>query len=138
MRWTFRFCPVNSQAWRRAAQNRVGGWRRSLFKVVGFGMRQIRTILKWALPSAKAIGKLLATSAEVFCRHSFGQRYAGAMIGSFLLCLLYYVVIESVVPGWAPLLGAYSTFPALAWEEPCSANRDGVSTTQRRREEEPK
>ena len=50
-------------------------------------MEALRTILKWALPSSKFAYKMLATSAEVFCRHSFGRRYMPTMLLSFVICM---------------------------------------------------
>ena len=58
-------------------------------------MPQIKTISKWALASAKIAYQLLAISAEVFCRHSFGVRYIGHLVVGWLSCCLYTVVVES-------------------------------------------
>jgi hypothetical protein len=50
-------------------------------------MEALKTILKWALPSSKFAYKMLATSAEVFCRHRFGRRYLPTMLFSFVTCM---------------------------------------------------
>ena len=47
-------------------------------------MLQLKTILKWLLPSVKFTCKMLAVSGEVFCRHSFGQRYLATLLVSFI------------------------------------------------------
>jgi len=66
-------------------------------------MAQIRKIiLKWLLPSAKLGFKLLAVSAEVFCRHSFGLRYGLWLAGSFALCAGYTCFVVMVFPGAKP------------------------------------
>src|ERR1039458_8035729 len=78
----------------------TGAWRRSHFKAVEFGMaRTKKIILKWLLPSAKLACKLMAVSAEVFCRHSFGLRYGLWLIGSFLLCFGYTGLVGMANPG---------------------------------------
>jgi hypothetical protein len=50
-------------------------------------MEHLKTALKWALPSAKFAYKMLAISAEVICRHSFGRRYAINLLASYVFCL---------------------------------------------------
>ena len=50
-------------------------------------MLHLQTILKWLLPSVKFTCKMLAVSGEVFCRHSFGQRYAATLLASFFFSL---------------------------------------------------
>lgn len=57
-----------------------------------------KIILKWLLPSVKLAYKLLAVSAEVFCRHSFGWRYGFQLVGGFLLCFLYTILIRAAAP----------------------------------------
>ena len=47
-------------------------------------MEQLKTILKFHFRSAKVAYKMFAVSAEVFCRHSFGQRYALTLLASLL------------------------------------------------------
>ena len=61
-------------------------------------MKHLKTILKWALPSIKAAYNLLATNAEVFCRHSFGQRYAASLLGSFFFCFVTMALLRAVEP----------------------------------------
>ena len=56
-------------------------------------MPQIKTISKWALNSAKIAYQLLAISAEVFCRHSFGVRYIGHLVAGLFSCCVYTMVI---------------------------------------------
>ena len=58
-------------------------------------MEQLKTILKFHFRSAKIGFKMLAVSAEVFCRHSFGRRYAPTLLASFLCC---YVVLCLLLP----------------------------------------
>ena len=82
--------------------------KRSPFKVGEFGMPQTKTISKWALASAKIAYQLLAISAEVFCRHSFGVRYIGHLVAGLLSCCLYTMVMESgVSEKGSPLLPGY-------------------------------
>ena len=57
-----------------------------------------KIILKWLLPSAKLACKLIAVSAEVFCRHSFGMRYGLRLVGSFLLCFGYASLVGLAIP----------------------------------------
>jgi hypothetical protein len=65
-------------------------------------MRILRTISKWLLPSAKFGYNMLATSAEVFCRHSFGRRYAPRLIGSFFTAFVFLSLFRCVVPQLIP------------------------------------
>jgi len=51
-------------------------------------MNHLRTISRWALPSAKFTYNILAVSAEAFCRHSFGRRYAPSLLVSFCCCFV--------------------------------------------------
>ena len=51
-------------------------------------MNHLKIISKWVLPSVKIAYNLLAVSAEVFCRHSFGQRYAPQLLASFFFCFV--------------------------------------------------
>lgn len=57
-------------------------------------MRRIKTISKWALISVKIAYRVFAISAEVLCRHSFGQRYASELILGSVSCFLYVSVCE--------------------------------------------
>ena len=61
-------------------------------------MDLIKDTLKWALPSAKIAYKMTATNAEAFCRHSFGQRYAPSLIGSFLFCFAFTSLMRAAAP----------------------------------------
>jgi len=71
-------------------------------------MRQIKTISKWALASAKIAYQLLAVSAEVFCRHSFGVRYIGHLVAGLLSCCLYTILVEEgPLEKGSPLLPFY-------------------------------
>ena len=71
-------------------------------------MPQIKTISRWALASAKIAYQLLAISAEVFCRHSFGVRYIGHLVAGLLSCCLYTMVMESgAYEKGSPLLPFY-------------------------------
>src|SRR5207249_4012205 len=82
--------------------------RRSHFKAVGYGMDPIKDTLKWVLPSGKLVYRMMAVSAEVLCRHSFGVRYAPQMIGSFLLGFVYAGLMGVAYPQQPPrLFGTY-------------------------------
>jgi hypothetical protein len=70
-------------------------------------MRHIRTILKWLLPSVKIAHQMLAVSAEVFLRHSFGVRYVGYLVAGFFSCCLYTLLIG--------LTGLGEKIPFLKW-----------------------
>ena len=61
-----------------------------------------------SLASAKIAYRLLAISAEVFCRHSFGVRYIGHLVAGLLSCCLYTMVMDicASVKG-SPLLPFY-------------------------------
>lgn len=61
-------------------------------------MRHLKTILKWALPSAKFTYKMLAVSAEVFCRHCFGRRYAPTLLLSLCFSFLGLNLIRITEP----------------------------------------
>lgn len=61
-------------------------------------MNPIDVTLKWALPSAKLVWRLMAVSAELLCRHSFGHRYKAALIGSFGLALVYGALNSAACP----------------------------------------
>jgi len=64
--------------------------------------------LKWLLPLAKLVYRMMAVSAEVLCRHSFGQRYAPQLFGSLLLAFLYAGLISIAMPQRPPrLFGTY-------------------------------
>jgi hypothetical protein len=71
-------------------------------------MKHLRTILKWALPSVKAIYNMLAVSAEVFCRHAFGPRYAPSLLAGFLFCFVILECLRSYFPNpSSPLIEEY-------------------------------
>jgi hypothetical protein len=71
-------------------------------------MRQTKTILKWALPSIKLAHRVLAPSAEIFLRHSFGQRYTFMLIASFSAFTGYVLLTEIFAPpDETPLMGIY-------------------------------
>jgi hypothetical protein len=67
-------------------------------------MKQLRTILKWVLPSVKIAYKMLAISAEVFCRHSFGRRYVPTLLASFFCSWMALSLFRRVVPQAFPAL----------------------------------
>ncbi len=67
-------------------------------------MKHLRTILKWALPSVKFAYKMLAVSAEVFCRHSFGRRYTPTLLASFFCSFLFLSLYRSAAPQPCPAL----------------------------------
>ena len=67
-------------------------------------MKHLKTILKWALPSVKIAFKILAVSAEVFCRHSFGRRSAPTLLASFFCCFLALNLFRMTVPQVFPAL----------------------------------
>jgi hypothetical protein len=58
-------------------------------------MNHLKTTLKWVLPSIKAVYNLLAVNAEVFCRHSFGRRYAPTLLASFFFCFVIMAVLQA-------------------------------------------
>lgn len=77
-------------------------------------MNPVKDILKWVFPNAESIRvsaelvyRLMAASAEVLCRHSFGQRYVMPLIGSWLLALLYGMIINIGLPQPPRLFGTY-------------------------------
>lgn len=65
-------------------------------------MELIKTTLKWALPSGKIAYKMLAVSAEVFCRHSFGRRYAPTLLASFGFCFVFLSLFRTAMTQQAP------------------------------------
>jgi hypothetical protein len=68
-------------------------------------MLQARTIFELVFISAKVLCQLFAGSAEVFLRFSFGRRYVGALVASFLFCLFYTIAVHTVAPATtSPLL----------------------------------
>ena len=74
-------------------------------------MKQLKTILKWALPSVKAAYNLMAVSAEVFCRHSFGQRYAPSLLASFFFCFVVMSLLREVATDkGSPMVDIYLLF----------------------------
>jgi hypothetical protein len=81
--------------------------KRLRFKAAGFGMRQIKTISKWALASAKFLYRFLAVSAEVLCRHTFGIRYATDLLISLGVFILYAFVAQSLNRNGSPIIGPY-------------------------------
>jgi hypothetical protein len=71
-------------------------------------MKHLKIILKWALPSIKAGYNLLAVSAEVFCRHSFGPRYAQSLLASFFFCFVSMACLRAVFPDESsPIIDIY-------------------------------
>jgi hypothetical protein len=50
-------------------------------------MEHLKTALKLALTSGKFAYKMMAISAETFCRHSFGRRYALNLLAGYIFCL---------------------------------------------------
>lgn len=74
-------------------------------------MKQLRTILKWVLPSVKIAYKMLAITAEVFCRHSFGRRYAPTLLVSFFCSWMALSLFRGAVPQAFPgLIDIYLSF----------------------------
>ncbi len=61
-------------------------------------MQRAGITLKSALANAKILTHLMAVSAEVFCRHSFGRRYSGQLVLSFLCCAFYTLAIQTAAP----------------------------------------
>jgi hypothetical protein len=47
---------------------------------------------------------MLAVSAEVFCRHSFGRRYVPTLLASFFCCFMFLSLCRGVVPQLCPTL----------------------------------
>jgi hypothetical protein len=81
-------------------------------------MDQLKTILKFHFRSAKIAYKMLAVSAEVFCRHSFGQRYAPNLLASFFCSFVTLSLLRKVVPQEAPIfvsLYLFGFFILLLW-----------------------
>lgn len=71
-------------------------------------MPHTKTIFEWALASVKVFCQLLAVSAEVFLRHSFGRRYAGTLVASLLVFSLYaFSVFDSGRRNGAPLIAGF-------------------------------
>jgi len=50
------------------------------------------------LISVKIAYKMLAVSAEVFCRHSFGPRYTPSLVAGFLFCFLTMTLVSAFDP----------------------------------------
>jgi hypothetical protein len=67
-------------------------------------MNHLKIISKWVLPSVKIAFKMLAVSAEVFCRHSFGRRYLPTMLGGFFCCFAALNLFRMAVPQVFPAL----------------------------------
>ena len=61
-------------------------------------MKHLKIISKWVLPSVKFACKMLAVSAEVFCRHTFGPRYAPSLLAGFLFCFVSMACLLAVFP----------------------------------------
>jgi hypothetical protein len=76
-------------------------------------MRRGKTILKWSLASAKLAYDLLATSAEILCRHSFGERYRLRLLASFGSYVLYALSVGAVMPDESPLVGFFLALYSL-------------------------
>jgi hypothetical protein len=73
-------------------------------------MKRIKTILKWALRSAKVSYNLMAVNAEVLCRHSFGQRYAPSLLASFFFCFVTMTVLQALANRSSAFVGFYLLF----------------------------
>jgi hypothetical protein len=71
-------------------------------------MLPIRTIAKWTFFSIKFCYRMLAVSAEVFCRHSFGERYVWNLVAGFCFCGFCSLFIGGASPGRFPLFGLYA------------------------------
>jgi hypothetical protein len=67
-------------------------------------MKHLKTTLKWVLPSVKIAYKMLAITGEVFCRHSFGRRYAPILLASFFSSWMALSLFRHVVPQPFPAL----------------------------------
>lgn len=67
-------------------------------------MQPGRIISKWSLLSAKWAYQLLATSAEIFCHHSFGERYRPRLLASFAFTAFYAFCVRAVFPTVSPLI----------------------------------
>lgn len=71
-------------------------------------MRPLKIILKWVLPSVKIAYRMLAVSAEVFCRHTFGPRYAPSLLASFIFCFVSMACLRAIFPNESsPIIGIY-------------------------------
>jgi len=71
-------------------------------------MNHLKIILKWVLPNVKFAYNMLAVSAEVFCRHSFGARYTPAMLAGFIFCFLTMTIVCGIDPDKSsPAIGVY-------------------------------
>lgn len=71
-------------------------------------MNHLKTILKWAFPSIKLGYNLLAGCAEVFCRHSFGPRYAPFLLASFFFTLVIMTLVRiGNQKGASPIMDVY-------------------------------
>lgn len=70
-------------------------------------MPPVRTIAKWTFASIKVCHRLLAVSAEVFCRHSFGERYLWELLAGFFFCWACSLCCEAAEPGRFPLFGFF-------------------------------
>lgn len=76
-------------------------------------MRHRKTILKWSLTSVKVAYRLLATSAETLCRHSFGERYWTNLLGSFAAYFCYAALARIFAHDDSPLVGSFCGFYCL-------------------------
>lgn len=50
---------------------------------------------------------MLAVSAEVFCRHSFGEQYVWNLLAGFCFCVFCSLCVEGASPGRFPFFGLY-------------------------------
>ena len=93
-------------------------------------MKHIKTILKWALPSAKFGYRMMAINAELFCRHSFGRRYAPSLLASFLFCFTVFGLIQLADPfGASKLISLYllTFFGLVLWHIGSMWRRRGLT-----------
>ena len=81
-------------------------------------MDQIKPILKFHYRSTKFAGKMLAVSAEMLCRHSFGRRYAPKLLASFFCTLVALSLLRTAKPQPAPIFISvyfFCLFILLLW-----------------------
>jgi hypothetical protein len=76
-------------------------------------MRHRKIISKWFLLSTKLAYQILATCAEVICRHSFGERYRLSMLMSFCGYMCYAGCLHAILPMATPLLGYFDILYSL-------------------------
>ena len=65
-------------------------------------MDHLKITLRLYLISAKIAYKMLAVSAEMVCRTSFGSRYAPTMLASFMCSFVILNLLRTVVPQQVP------------------------------------